>query len=216
MIQPPATRRRNPTQVRAQATIRAIREACLRILEQEGPQRLNTNRIAELAGVSIGTLYQYFADKHAIAADICNELLVAELGELDRYDQRTKATVKHSLQATLRFFIEEHVARHRRLYLKLRGFYLEMHWRYDFETYMVRHFPERVTTVNWLPRALRFHRESLAVTDFKLAAAMVMNAIEGTIHATLDRDPDLILSDDFSDALLAMVLGYLNGAPGGR
>lgn len=62
--------RRNPRQARAQATVEAIQQATLQILEAEGLARLTTNRIAERAGVSIGTLYQYFADRDAILAAI--------------------------------------------------------------------------------------------------------------------------------------------------
>ena len=57
---------RLPKQARGQATCAAIFEATARILESEGEARLNTNRIAETAGVSIGTLYQYFPNKRAI------------------------------------------------------------------------------------------------------------------------------------------------------
>jgi AcrR family transcriptional regulator len=58
--------RRKAKQARAQATIDAIFEATAQILEADGEARLTTNRIAETAGVSIGSLYQYFADKQAI------------------------------------------------------------------------------------------------------------------------------------------------------
>lgn len=60
--------RRNPKQARAQATVDAILAATFQILEREGEARVTTNRIAERAGVSIGTLYQYFRDKEAILA----------------------------------------------------------------------------------------------------------------------------------------------------
>lgn len=60
--------RRNPKQARAQATVDAILGAAFQVLETEGAGRLTTNRIAERAGVSIGTLYQYFRDKEAILA----------------------------------------------------------------------------------------------------------------------------------------------------
>lgn len=58
--------RRNPKQARAQATVDAILAATFQLLEAEGESRLTTNRIAERAGVSIGTLYQYFKDRDAI------------------------------------------------------------------------------------------------------------------------------------------------------
>ncbi|SFP51596.1 transcriptional regulator, TetR family [Geopseudomonas sagittaria] len=212
--------RRNPTQSRAEATLRAIREACLKILEEEGHKRLTTNRIAEVAGISIGSLYQYYADKRAIAADICNELLLAELNEVDRLDEQAISMVRNSLETTMKFFVEEYVARHRRLYLKLKGFYLEMHWHYDFETYVLKTRPGKLTTVEWLPRALKRYRDILGVHDLVLASTMIVNVIEGTIHATLDRSPDLILKQEFADELLAIVLSYLkyasksNASPG--
>lgn len=62
----PAVQRRQPRQDRALATQAAIFEAAAQILEAEGEAGFNTNRVAERAGVSIGTLYQYFADKQAI------------------------------------------------------------------------------------------------------------------------------------------------------
>jgi AcrR family transcriptional regulator len=57
---------RRPKQARGKATCAAIFEATARILEAEGEASLNTNRIAETAGVSIGSLYQYFPNKQAI------------------------------------------------------------------------------------------------------------------------------------------------------
>lgn len=58
--------RRRPKQARALATRDLIFEATAQILEREGEQALNTNRIAERAGLSIGTIYQYFPDKASI------------------------------------------------------------------------------------------------------------------------------------------------------
>lgn len=58
--------RRKPRQARALATRGLIFEATAQILEREGEAALNTNRIAERAGVSVGTIYQYFPDKASI------------------------------------------------------------------------------------------------------------------------------------------------------
>ena len=58
--------RRMPQRTGSRATVEAIFQATARILSREGRAGLNTNRIAELAGVSIGTLYGYFPDKQAI------------------------------------------------------------------------------------------------------------------------------------------------------
>ncbi len=58
--------RRSPTQRRSQQTVKAMLEAVLRILKREGFDAVTTNRIAEVAGVSIGSVYQYFPNKRAI------------------------------------------------------------------------------------------------------------------------------------------------------
>lgn len=62
----PKNQRRSPKQGRSRATWEAIVEAASQILERRSPAAFNTTEIAERAGVSIGTLYQYFPDKQAI------------------------------------------------------------------------------------------------------------------------------------------------------
>ncbi|ALL15401.1 TetR/AcrR family transcriptional regulator [Caulobacter henricii] len=64
----PEKTRRTPRQGRAEATVAAIFDATFQLLEAEGLDCLTTNRIAQRAGVSIGTLYQYFSGKSAILA----------------------------------------------------------------------------------------------------------------------------------------------------
>jgi AcrR family transcriptional regulator len=58
--------RKKPAQARAQATVDAILSAAARIFETHGYRAGTTNRIAERAGVSIGSLYEYFPGKDAI------------------------------------------------------------------------------------------------------------------------------------------------------
>lgn len=58
--------RKQPRQRRAQATVDAILDATLQVLLIDGLQRLTTTRVAERAGVSVGTMYQYFPQKQAL------------------------------------------------------------------------------------------------------------------------------------------------------
>jgi AcrR family transcriptional regulator len=69
--------RRTPRQARSESTIDAILDATFQLLEADGVDRLTTNRIAERAGVSIGTLYQYFAGKQDILAAIAQRRAAA-------------------------------------------------------------------------------------------------------------------------------------------
>lgn len=58
--------RREPKQQRSRQTVEAVLEAVKRVARRHGADAITTNRVAEVAGVSIGSLYQYFPDKHAI------------------------------------------------------------------------------------------------------------------------------------------------------
>jgi AcrR family transcriptional regulator len=64
----PHSVRKHPRQARAKATVDCLLIAAQRILAKEGIAAFTTNRVAVVAGVSVGSLYQYFPNKKAIAA----------------------------------------------------------------------------------------------------------------------------------------------------
>lgn len=66
--------RKKPAQARSRATVEAILEAATRILRDQGLAGLTTNRVAERAGVSVGSLYQYFPSREAILAELVRRL----------------------------------------------------------------------------------------------------------------------------------------------
>ncbi len=63
---PPLQPRKSPVQARSAASVNAILEATLQVLLAVGKERLTTTRVAARAGVSVGTLYQYFPNKSAL------------------------------------------------------------------------------------------------------------------------------------------------------
>ncbi len=58
--------RKSPQQTRSRVTVEAILDGAIRVVEQEGSLALTTTRIAQAAGVSVGTLYQYFPNRKSI------------------------------------------------------------------------------------------------------------------------------------------------------
>src|SRR5262250_264493 len=58
--------RKTPVQTRAAVTVEAISEATIQVLLSHGADRLTTTRVAERAGVSVGTLYQYYPNKQSL------------------------------------------------------------------------------------------------------------------------------------------------------
>jgi AcrR family transcriptional regulator len=102
--------RRSPSQERARQTVEAVLDAVLRIVKRDGVDSMTTNRIAEVAGVSVGSLYQYFPDKHAIYAALHDR----HIAEIDRTIGRTlvqhaESDLKSTLCALLNALIDAHV-----------------------------------------------------------------------------------------------------------
>ena len=77
-------KRRIPRQTRAAETVSAILEGAAQILEAGGLAAFTTNAVAERAGVSIGTLYQYFANKNALLLALAEQEMEAALGEVGK------------------------------------------------------------------------------------------------------------------------------------
>jgi AcrR family transcriptional regulator len=102
-------RRRAPTQRRGRQTVDAVLDAVTRVLEREGAARVTTNRIAAAAGVSIGSVYQYFADKRAIL-EALRDRHVAEMGQL--IERRLVEHAGVALDGMIRALVEAMIDAH--------------------------------------------------------------------------------------------------------
>ena len=104
--QAPERKRRIPRQARAGETVALILEAAAQILEAGGLEAFTTNAVAERAGVSIGTLYQYFADKKAILLALAQQEVQSTLAELRRPEgvQSPEDRVRYTVRAIINAF----------------------------------------------------------------------------------------------------------------
>ncbi len=108
--------KKEPSQVRSRASVEAMVEACARILEERGYAGLTTNAVAEVSGVSIGSLYEYFPGKEAIVARLA-EAMVAETVSLLRH-RLALTDNRNDLREAMRHFLGALyglMCRHRRL-----------------------------------------------------------------------------------------------------
>jgi AcrR family transcriptional regulator len=71
----PVAPRKRPRQRRSRATVEAILEAAARLLDRVGYAGITTNAIAQRAGISVGSLYQYFPNKQAICSELIRRYL---------------------------------------------------------------------------------------------------------------------------------------------
>jgi AcrR family transcriptional regulator len=85
--------RKVPRQQRSSATVEAILEAAARILERGGLDALNTNSVAAMAGVSVGSLYQYFPGKEALLAELVRKWRALLVGRIEAIRQDPPETL---------------------------------------------------------------------------------------------------------------------------
>jgi AcrR family transcriptional regulator len=98
--------RKQPLQDRAKVTSEALLEATLQVLVREGYGRLTTTRVAERAGVSVGTLYQYFPDKRSLVMALKQRYFDLMLGAMakvmrDQAGANPEAIIRASLAALI-------------------------------------------------------------------------------------------------------------------
>ena len=103
--QTPESKRRIPRQARAAETVSLILEATAQILEAGGLEAFTTNAVAERAGVSIGTLYQYFSDKRAILLALAEQEVQATLVALGSPKKEAGVSLEDRLRHTVRAII---------------------------------------------------------------------------------------------------------------
>src|SRR5476649_1719027 len=105
-------KRREPKQQRSRQTVDSVLEAVQLVVKRHGSQAITTNRIAEAAGVSVGSLYQYFPDKRAIFTAL-HDRHVDDVRQV--IDQTTAACASASLEELARELIQGLVNAHAEL-----------------------------------------------------------------------------------------------------
>ncbi len=86
--------KKQPQQARARASVEAMLDACTRLLVDEGYEAVSTNRVAEVAGVSIGSLYEYFPHKQSLVAAALARAMREVMDEVGR-SLRTALALPH-------------------------------------------------------------------------------------------------------------------------
>lgn len=108
--------RKLPRQARSKATFDAIVEAGARLLEESGYSSLTTNHIADAAGVSIGTLYEYFGDKESVVYEVVRRAQEGFTEDAARHiDEFAAAPVDQAVRAWLDALVEAMRSRQRLL-----------------------------------------------------------------------------------------------------
>jgi AcrR family transcriptional regulator len=195
-------RRKLPGQERSKDTVEAILQATARILARDGYDRTSTNRIAQAAGVSIGSLYQYFPNKDALVGAL-----------LEDHTNRLMALIETSAVQLADVPLEQAAEVMVRAVFALHGRAWQLH----------RVLFQQITTAGNVQRReslLRHahqlflgyferHRGELRVKNLDAATFIAMHAIEGIAHTAVMSAPERLEDDALVDESVAMLLRYL-------
>ncbi len=195
--------------------VRAVREACLKVLESEGPDKLTTQRIADVAGVNIASVYQYFPNKEAVLAEVFNEQvenLVAEAGqEFDRLQQLSE----QSLEATLDAIIAMEARFLFKLYQLAPEFYLQYESSFNIlgRVDQLTQSRENPSWAEWFPVFLKLHHHRLRSGDLETMAFVARHSLESALRNALYERPDALADATFQREVATLIQRYLLAQP---
>jgi len=197
--------RKIASQERSRMTVEALLEATARILMKEGYDRASTNRIADAAGVSIGSLYQYFPSKEALVAAV-----------IDRHTQGMMQVVREALVKMAMRPIEEAARELVRVMIDAHRVDPKLH------RVLVEQVPRvgRLDNIQAIDREayalvrayLEAHCDELGIADRDMAAFVCVTTVEALTHAAVVHRCE-VLSDEranaFVDEVTTLILRYL-------
>ena len=195
--------RKLPRQARAQALVEAVIEAGSRILVDVGYERLSMQRVAEVAGVSPGSLYQYFPSREALVAAIVEAQSRRELAfHLERFAAIPRdATLEDALTTVLGSVLAFQRAEGPLMRRTLEA--LQHLGRFEV---LQRRAADAAAVLRGL---LEAHRETLALDDPALATHVLANAVHSLTHDGVLPRPASLDDDTLLRELVRLCLGYL-------
>ncbi|WNG51620.1 TetR/AcrR family transcriptional regulator [Archangium minus] len=197
------TPRKLPRQTRSRATVDAILEAAAQVLVEQGYEKTTTARVAERAGVSVGSLYQYFPNKESLVA----ALIERHAGEMVTVAEAAFAGLKTaSLEDGLKVIIRVGIDTHR-ISPALHKILFEQVPRVG-RMAEVMNTNQRITEM--IERFLRAHAHRLPRSRPPVVAAVVLEtALEALTHKAITEHPDLLASGVLEKELYQLAVGYL-------
>jgi AcrR family transcriptional regulator len=196
--QPVEMKRRIPRQARAEETVSAILEGTAQVLEAGGLAGFTTNAVAERAGVSIGTLYQYFSDKGALLHALAErEVRVTIVSVAKALRGESAAPLEERVRAVVRAIVNAFHGR-----LRARKAVVQAVLAQGMAIEMVAPVAAFIADAESSPQRgiARLTREQ----QFVLSRALM-----GAIRAAVIEEAPFFKSRAFEDELVRLVLSYV-------
>lgn len=197
--QPP---KKKPIQSRSKVTVESILIAAGQVLLELGPHKATTHKIAERAGVSVGTLYQYFPNKEAVFAELLRrgrqEMFATVMGRLSEFAQGDlEDIVRVGVDAMLKPFhdnpeVAAALAQHR-----------------DHITSADERREAQRPLHALLAQGLRMRDDLRAMDDPEYTALTLVKATEAVIIETVHQRPERLADGSLARELERLLVAFL-------
>lgn len=180
--------RKAPAQSRSRALVDAIFEAAIRILPKVGADGLTTTRVAEAAGVSVGSFYQYFADRDSLLFAMMKAGVERQTERyLQALDSPAGASIEEAVALRVDFAFD--------LFLADRAAVRELYRRAPELSLLPMLYEFRSQVVDRLANEIGRYAPGLTEADRERAAFVAVNSVMGVVHTLLydehrARDPE--------------------------
>jgi AcrR family transcriptional regulator len=204
------TPRKLPQQDRSRITVEAILAATTHILTEEGYDKANTNRIAERAGISIGSLYQYFPNKESLMAALMeqhsNEIAALVESKLQNLFDTPLETVvpelvkaviaAHAINPRLHQVLNEEIPRSERLQ--------QMQKADERIADLLRAYLGR-----WRDDPRESLRQRIDPQNLEMTVFILSRTVESLCHSAVIEHPSFVSSSQFEQQVSNLLLLYL-------
>jgi AcrR family transcriptional regulator len=199
--------RKIPKQARSRSMVDAILEATARVLVKRGYSGTNTNLIAEVAGVSVGSIYQYFPNKESLIVALHQRHAIQMQDMIIHLFSRSKkTTLRGAMKALVKAVLEAHLVEPKLHYVLEWEFpLLDLHKDVNSADYDI---PGQVVQA-----ILKNHRDEIRRPNLELAVYIVIKMIKSLVHQTVLEPSRYYTQPEIEDAISEAAFGYLTIPP---
>lgn len=194
--------RKKPSQARSRATVEAIVTAAARVLVERGYAGLTTVAVAERAGVSVGSLYQYFPGKDALLAAL-----------FERHMKQAVETMEQAAPPGAARSLAEEVDAQIGALLAAKMSNPRLAIALKTQVPMRRGYPSLRPLLSRIERLVRRsleeHRADIRFADLDLAAFLLVSAVEGVLSAAAEQRRELLEDGRLRAVLVRLVVAFL-------
>src|SRR5690606_35861368 len=203
--------RKLPKQGRSRMLVESTKQACLQILQKEGPRALTATRISEVAGVAVGSIYQYFPNVDAIVATIYEDLTTVEIEIAQKKWASDWGSA--SLEQTLNGIIRGSLRSHRDMLALDKEFHQRFYMNFDLEKWFNEANGGPQAAARHVQQLLERNQDRYPCANAELQGFMINRMLTTMVRDAVKYHPEYLERQEFADYLYKLCFAILDHQP---